>query len=165
MQCSVKNIFWLLETTFDGYILLKAAMYYFRLLYTTYGGYILFSTTIYFFWRLYITFDVYILHSALPYCDFVRLQDFLLISRVCELKASLELNSNFLALKECSGQYSILIWIHIVTENEKLCKIYFKKPFFQNNLAFTDHFYTYHYIHDFINSDYMWRVCVQYIIK
>ena len=39
---------------------------------------------------------------------------------------------------ECSGQYSVLIKIHIVTGNEKLCKIYFKKLFFQNVLVFID---------------------------
>ena len=33
-------------------------------------------------------------------------------------------------LKEYSGQYSVLIQIHIVTGNEKLCKIYLKKNYF-----------------------------------
>ena len=34
-------------------------------------------------------------------------------------------------------------------------KFILKKLFFQNDLAFIDLFYTYHYIHDFIYSDYM----------
>ena len=50
----------------------------------------------------------------------------------------------FLFLKECSGQYSVLIYIHIVTGNEKLCKIYSKKLFFQNVLVFNDPFYRYY---------------------
>ena len=58
MQCSIINIFWLLETTFNDYILLKAAIYYFRWLYTTYGGYMLLSTAIYYFQRLYTTFSL-----------------------------------------------------------------------------------------------------------
>ena len=53
-------------------------------------------------------------------------------------------------LKEFSGQAG----------NEKLCKIYFKKLFFQNVLAFIDVFYRYHYIHHFIYLDCMWHhVC------
>ena len=44
-----------------------------------------------------------------------------------------------------------------MTGNEKLCKIYFKKLFFQNVLAFIDLFYRYHYIGYFIYSDCMWR--------
>ena len=60
-----------------------AAIYYFRLLYTTYVGYTLVSTATYYFRRLYITFDGYILLLALPDCDFVRIQDFLAIYRIC----------------------------------------------------------------------------------
>ena len=44
-----------------------------------------------------------------------------------------------------------------MTGNEKLCKIYFKKLFFQNVLAFIDLFYRYHYIRYFFYSDCMWR--------
>ena len=44
-------------------------------------------------------------------------------------------------LKECSGQYSVLILLHIVTGNENLCKIYLKKQFFQNVLVFIDLFF------------------------
>ena len=62
---------------------------------------------------------------------------------------------NKILLKEYSGQCSVLIQIHIVTRNEKLCKIYFKKLFFQNVLASIDLFYRYHYIHYFIYSDCM----------
>ena len=68
-----------------------AAIYYFRLLYTTYGGYILLSTAIYYFRRLYTTF-------SLPDCDFVRIQDFITISRTYGLKALLDLNINLLVL-------------------------------------------------------------------
>ena len=64
-----------------------------------------------------------------------------------------------LSLKECSGQYSLLI-IHIVTRNEKLCKIYLNKVIFQNSLVFTDLFYRYHYPLHFIYSDCTWHhVC------
>ena len=41
-------------------------------------------------------------------------------------------------LKECSGQYSVLIKINIVTGNLKLCKIYLKELFFQNVLVSID---------------------------
>ena len=44
-----------------------------------------------------------------------------------------------------------------MTGNGKLCKIYFKRLFFQNVLAFIDLFYWYHYICYFILSDCMWR--------
>ena len=50
------------------------------------------------------------------------------------------------SLKECSSQYSVLTKIHIVTGNEKFCKIHFKKLFFHNALAFIDLFYGYHYL-------------------
>ena len=42
-----------------------------------------------------------------------------------------------------------------VTGKEKLCKIYFKKLFFENVLVFIDPFYRYHYIRYFIYSDCM----------
>ena len=76
MPCSVIKSFWPLHSAFDGYILLKAAIYYFR--------------------RPYITFNGYILLLALPDCDFVRSQHFLAISRICGLKARLEFNINLL---------------------------------------------------------------------
>ena len=64
------------------------------------------------------------------------------------------------SLKECSGQCFVLIFIHIVKGNEKLCKIYFfKKLFFQNILVFIDPFYRYHYQ---IACDVM---CVQNVIQ
>ena len=44
------------------------------------------------------------------------------------------------SLKECFDQYSLLIWIHMVTGNEKLCKLLFKKLFLQNVLALIDLF-------------------------
>ena len=75
-----------------------AAIYYFRWLYTTYGGYIPLSTAIYHPRRLYITFDGYLLLLALPDCDFVRIQDFITISRTYGLKARLDFNINLLAL-------------------------------------------------------------------
>ena len=79
-----------------------AAIYYFRRLYTTYGGYILLSAAVYYFRRLYITFDGYILLLALPDCDFVRIQDFITISRLYGLKARLDFNINLLALIQFS---------------------------------------------------------------
>ena len=51
---------------------------------------------IYYFRRLYITFDGYILLLALPDCDFVRIQDFITISRTYGLKARLDFNINLL---------------------------------------------------------------------
>ena len=85
-------------------------IYYFRRLYTTYEGYIQLSTAIYYFRRLYITFDGYILLLALPDCDFVRIQDFITISRTYGLKARLDFNINLLALIQfcffCSSMVS-----------------------------------------------------------
>ena len=48
-----------------------------------------------------------------------------------------------------------------MTGNGKLCKIYFKRLFLQNFLAFIDFFYWYYYICYFIFSDCMWHhVCL-----
>ena len=82
-------------TTFDGYILLLAAIYYFRRLYTTFDGYIPHSTAIYYFRRLYTTFSFTLLY-------FARIQVFPEISFLCELNARLEFNINLLALIEFS---------------------------------------------------------------
>ena len=98
MQCSVINIFSPLLSIFDSCILFMAAIYYFRRLYTTYGGFILLSAAIYYSRRLYITFDGYILLLALPDCDFVRIQDFITISRTYGLKIRLDFNINLLAV-------------------------------------------------------------------
>ena len=73
-------------------------MYYLWRPYTTLDGYMLLTAAIYYFGQLYVTFDGYILLLALPDCDFIRIQDFPAISRVCGLKARLEFNINFLAL-------------------------------------------------------------------
>ena len=65
---------------------------YFQQLYTIYGtldGHILLTEAIYYFRRLYITFDGYILLLALPDCDFVRIQDFITISRTYGLNQDL----------------------------------------------------------------------------
>ena len=75
-----------------------AAIYYFRRLYTTYGGNMLLPTAIYYFQRLYTTFDGYILLLALPDRDFVRIQDFITISRTYGLKIRLDFNINLLAV-------------------------------------------------------------------
>ena len=68
-------------------------------------------------------------------------------------------------LKERSGQYSVLMQIQIVTGNEKLCKVYFKKLFFQNVSAFIDFFID-------INTPTISSIqtvcdvmCVQYVIR
>ena len=68
-----------------------------RCLYTVFG-YKHFLTNINYFRQLYVTFDGYILILALPDWDFVKIQDFLAISRICGLKARLEFNINLLAL-------------------------------------------------------------------
>ena len=48
-----------------------------------------------------------------------------------------------------------------MTGNGKLCKIYFKRLFLQNFLAFIDLFYWYHYICYFTFSDCLWHhVCL-----
>ena len=84
-----------------------AAIYCFRWLYTTYGGYILLSEAVYYFQRLYITFHGYILLLALRDCDFVRIQDFIAISRTYGLKAKVDFNINLLALIQfCSSMVS-----------------------------------------------------------
>ena len=77
---------WRPYTTLDG------------LLYTTYSGYILLLAAIYYFQLLYITFNGYILLLTLPDCHFVRIQDFITISRTYGLKARLDFNINLLAL-------------------------------------------------------------------
>ena len=63
---------------------------------------------IYYFRGLYITFDSYILLLALPDCDFVRVQDFIAISRTYGLKARLGFNINLLALYSFS--FSVVQW-------------------------------------------------------
>ena len=88
-----------------------ANMDYLRRPYTLLDGYILLSAAIYYFWRVYTTFDGYILLLALPDCDFVRIQDFPAISRICGLKTRLEFNINLLALIQfcffCSSMVNI----------------------------------------------------------
>ena len=83
---------WRPYTNLDGYILLTAAIYYFRL--------------------LNITFDGYILLLALPDSDFVRIQDFITISRTYGLKARLDFNIGLLALMQfcffCSSMVSFI---------------------------------------------------------
>ena len=91
-----------------------ATMYYFRRLYTTHGGYILLLTAIYYFQWLYTTFDGYMLLLALPDSDFVRTQDFLVISRTYGLNANLEFSINLLASVQycffCSSVVSCIIF-------------------------------------------------------
>ena len=67
-----------------------------------------------------------------------------------------------------NAQANILSWYkykYTVAENQKLCKIYLKKLFFQNVLAFIDLFYRYFYKHYFIYSDYMDVICAQCVIQ
>ena len=53
-----------------------------------------------------------------------------------------------------------------MTGNEKLCKIYLEKLFFQNVLAFIDLFYRYHYISVISSTQIAFDVmCVQYVQK
>ena len=73
-----------------GYVHFLTAISHFRRLYTTFGSYILISASIYYFRH-------YILLLALPDCNFVRIQDFLAIPRICKLKARLESKSSLLA--------------------------------------------------------------------
>ena len=90
---------------------------YFRQLYTIYGGhkeytldgYVLLTAAIYYFRRLYITFDGYILLLALPDCDFVKIQDFITIFRTYGLKARLDFNINLLALMQFCYFFSSVV--------------------------------------------------------
>ena len=68
------------------------AMCYLQCLYATFDGYILLSTAMYYFRH------GYILLLALPDFDFVRIQGFPAIKGVCGLKARLEFNTDLLAL-------------------------------------------------------------------
>ena len=89
------------HTTFDSDILLLAGIYYFYLhilLSVAFRGYILLLTDLHQFRPPYITIDGYMLFSALPDCDFVRIQDFPVVTHVFKLKARLEFNINLLAL-------------------------------------------------------------------
>ena len=67
----------------------------------------------YYFRRIYINFDGYVLLSALPECDFVGIQDFLAISRICGLKASLQRNINLLAFIKFCFSGSLLVFSKI----------------------------------------------------
>ena len=110
------------------------AIYYFRQLYTTYGGFILLSAAVYNFQRLYITFDGYILLLALRDCDFVRIQNFIAISRTYGLKARLDFKINLLALIQfsffCSSMVpfknSVLLEILKCWKCEILFTLYYK---------------------------------------
>ena len=132
MPWLVINILWPLETTFDGYILLTAAIYYFRLPYTAYSAYILILMTIYYFRRLYIIFDVYILLLSLPDCGFVRIQNFLAISLVYWIKATPECSINLLALIHfcffCSSMvsstnFNVPFWKCCLISNTQMLKM------------------------------------------
>ena len=73
--------------------------------------------------------------------------------------------ASFSCIKECSGQYSLLIKMHIVTGNEKLSEIYFKNLFFQNVFAFINFFLN--TIISISSSTQIARyvMCVQYVQK
>ena len=78
----------------------------------------------------------------------------------CTVILILSSNKIIRALKECSNQYSVFMEIHIVTGNENLFKIYFKKTIFQDVFVFIDLFYRYHYPLYFVYSDCKWHhVC------
>ena len=65
---------------------------YFQLLHTTFINHILLAPAIYYLRR-------YILLLVLPDCDFARIQDFPAISRICGLKAKLDLFENAILLE------------------------------------------------------------------
>ena len=115
-----------------GYKHFLTPINYFRQLYTSYGGHILLTAAIYYFRRLHITFNGYILLLALPDSDFVRIQDFLAISRIHGLKAMLEFIINFLALIQfclfCSSMvssinFNILFWKYCFIRNTQMLKM------------------------------------------
>ena len=133
MKCLVINIFWSLwKTTFDGYILLSAVIYYFRQLYTTFGGYILLLTATCHIRRLYITFDGYILLLAFRYCNFARIKVFPAISFLCGLNTWLEFNINVLFLIQFSFfcnwmvspvNFNLPFWKHCFIRNTQMIKM------------------------------------------
>ena len=128
MQCQAiyifdnYKLFRPLFTTFDGYILILPAIYYFKWLYTTFDGYILLSAAIYYFRRKYTTFNgyillltamyylrPYILPLALPvFCKNPRLSS---TPRICRLKARLEFNINFLEFIQFA--FSVVQWLFL----------------------------------------------------
>ena len=84
------NYFRQLYTIYGVIYYFRPAIYYLRRLYITFGGYVLLSTAIY------ITFDRYILVLAVLDCDFVRIQDFITISRNYGLEARLDFIINLI---------------------------------------------------------------------
>ena len=93
-----------------GYNHFLTTINYFGQLYTIYGSHILLQTAIYYFRRLYIIFHGYIRLLDLLDCDFVRIQDFITISRTYVLKARLDFNISLSALMQfcffCSSMVS-----------------------------------------------------------
>ena len=138
MQCSVINIFWSLWTTFDGYILLSAAIYYFRCPYATSVDLILLSTAIYHFWRLYTTFEDYILLSTVIYyfqlyVTVTYCTVFPAICFLCGLNTRLEFNINLLALIQfsffCNSmvspvKFNLLFWKRCFIRNTQMLKMW-----------------------------------------
>ena len=138
------NYFWRLYTTFEGHILLSAAIYYFWRLYTTFHGYILLLTAIYHIRRLYVTFDGYILLLASRYCDFARIQAFPAISFPCELNTRLEFNINLLALIQfsflCNSMvspvtFSLPFWKRYFIINTQMLKMWNSQTLAKNGLV------------------------------
>ena len=91
------------------------------------------KAAIYYFRRLYVSFDGYILLLALANCDFIRIQDFLAISRICGLKARLEFNINLLTLIQfcffCSSvvtsiNFNVPFWKCCFIRNTQMLKIW-----------------------------------------
>ena len=114
-----------LYTTFDGYILLLAAIYY--------DGYILLLTAIYHIRWIYITFDGYILLLASRYYNFARIQVFPAISFLFGLNTRLEFNINLLALIQfnffCSSMvspvnFNLPFWKRCFIRNTQMLKMW-----------------------------------------
>ena len=106
-------------TFFDCYKPLSTTIYYFWQLYITFTIYILLLTAIYYFRR-------YILLLALSDSDFVRIQDFLAIPRICRLKARLAFNSNLLAITQFCFFWSLMVSfinLNLHFENDILSEI------------------------------------------
>ena len=113
------------------------------------------NITYYFFalWQYYyniLTF-LYIIHnllSSLPFSNVGFYKESFQVLTVIE--NSLELETEF----QLKGMLRPIL-IHIKTENEKVCKIYLKKLFFQNVLVLIDLFYRNNYPRYFTYSDCM----------
>ena len=108
-------------------------IYYFWWPYTTFDGHILLLAAISHIWRLCITFDGYIQLLALRYCNFARIQVFPAISFLCGLNTRLEFNINLSALIQfsffCNSvvspvNFNLPFWKRCFIRNSQMLKMW-----------------------------------------